>query len=180
MQSSPVPKLQTNLTSSRNPRLLGKLSFVAGLNLPGHSAPQPPSISRNDLLYERLPSQVTFNYPNTRWGPYVAAVYEPLPLVSFFHNPLGYLASALNPFNWFGGTGAVQTAPSTTPSSAPSKDPEEVVLLIDDSKNEILHEDRALEKVEPVVKLTKKRFHKEKVFISSAFKVLKKRCRDTM
>lgn len=154
--------MATNATNSRNPRLLGKFSFVAGLNLPGHGPPPPASISRNDLLYERVPSQVTFNYPATRWGPYVAAVYEPLPLVSFFHNPLGYLASALNPFNWFSGGSAAPSTTIATTSSIPTKDHEDVVLLIDDSKNEIPNEDRAMDK--PVIKITKEPFINNKVF----------------
>jgi hypothetical protein len=131
----------------RSPRLFGKFSLVAGLGLPESI---PATITRNDILSnKRSPTRytVSYNYPPRRWGPYVAAVYEPLPIWSFFQNPLAYLAASLNPFNWFHSSGSLNAMSSPNnivlETIAPHKDQGgDVLVLVQDSDNEISSENR--------------------------------------
>lgn len=128
------PLRPTKKPTSRDSRLLGKFSLLAGLHL-------PEPVHRQDYVQEqRLPTTYTYNVPMTHWGPYVAAVYEPLPFVSFLENPLGYLASILNPYNWFAtaGTGIVDQS-----SVAPDKNQEDDVLVVLQG-HEVPNEDRDL------------------------------------
>lgn len=170
-------KLSTTLqppkkSISRNARFFGKFSFLAGLGLPD-AVPLP--IKREDLLYERVPTRfsASYNFPPVRWGPYFAAVYEPTPIV--VHNPLGYMAAALNPFNWFAGTGSTSSTgrPETTtsllttnlPIAVSNQQDGDVVVLLQEPENEIPNEDRFLINDKLEMQTEKQEFYTDKVRI---------------
>ncbi|OXU30463.1 hypothetical protein TSAR_013487 [Trichomalopsis sarcophagae] len=165
----PTTLQPTNKSSYRNARFLGKFSFLAGLGLPD-TVPLP--IKREDLLYERVPTRfsASYNFPPVRWGPYFAAVYEPTPI--FVRNPLSYIAAALNPFNWFAGTGTMSSTggPETTtsvlstslPVAVSSQQDGDVVVLLQEPDNEIPNEDRILSSDKVEVQKKKQDFHTDK------------------
>lgn len=130
-------------SNARDPRFLGKLSFVAGLHLPSPSTLTP--IRRNDIVHKKhRPTQyvTTYNFPPSSWGPYAAAVYEPPPIPSFLEDPFGYLVAILNPYNWFNGDFSNTNIPTTITTVVPDKNQDEVYVVVDDSDNEIPNEER--------------------------------------
>ena len=139
------PKNQTG----RNARFFGKVSVLAGLGLPD---PATLPIDRSDIVYkQRVPQfQASYNFPPARWGPYVAAVYEPLPILTWLQNSLAYLAR-LNPFNWFGNDAGLVTSTSSRPDTlteATDKNPDNIVVLGDEPVNEMSDLERDANKVE--------------------------------
>ena len=69
-----------------------------------------------------------------RWGPYVAAIYEPLPIMTFLQN----VFAALNPYNWFTSANPDYSIISTTEKN----EDQDVVVLVHETDNAIPVDDR--------------------------------------
>ena len=144
----PLPN-QTKLknSSKRDPRILGKISILAGLKLPDISASDRGDTNTYNQKGSS-PYWTTYNFPPAKWGPYIAAVYEPPSFYSFIQNPLEYLAAIFNPFNWFTSSGSsIDSDVTVMTEDTTNKDQDnDIVLVVNNVDDEMRNGDRIIQK----------------------------------